>query len=174
MANPANPKWVISLVFEWINPTHPTCGNPRTGHMLATIPAPWSIWNDAFQEFNKSDQTCCCDYSDQTCCCDYENLSWGRPMFYTVEFDGCEKAARRCLVRQSHWECDTMIKPASGEQRIKHMARTGCQSLIHTSNLMEMPHDLIISPHILLETQDGQSLQPAHNWFTGGLALLFS
>jgi hypothetical protein len=56
-----------------------------------------------------------------------------------------------------------MIKPASGEQRIKHMARTGCQSLIHTSNLMEMPHDLIISPHILLETQDGQSLQPAHN-----------
>ena len=83
VANPANPKWVISLVFEWINPTHPTCGNPRTGHMLATIPAPWSIWNDAFQEFNKSDQTCCCDYSDQTCCCDYENHCLGVAQCFT-------------------------------------------------------------------------------------------
>ena len=51
--------------------------------MLATIPAPWSIWNDAFQEFNKSDQTCCCDYSDQTCCCDYENHCLGVAQGFT-------------------------------------------------------------------------------------------
>lgn len=72
------------------------------------------------------------------------------------------------------WKSRFMIEPSSYHQRVKKTAGQVGDCLKLLLNFTQVPQDFIISPQASLCLQDGQTLAPADDGFTGGCKLVSS